>query len=92
MPRASFASPEMRSKAKPSLKMSRKSKVTRRGIDCSEMRPRSLPAPGSIFANWPFEACILKRPDSAPGVNSYANPGHTSWPSSFASPRLTKSP
>ena len=87
-PRATFTSPVMRSKAKPSLKTSRKSSVTRRGSDWSEMSPRSFPAPGWIFANCPRRASTRKFPEKRFNANSYGNPGHTSVPLSEPLPPL----
>jgi len=53
---------EMSSKAKPSLKMSRKSRVMRRGKACRLRIPSSLPIPGSILTNWPLCASSFMMP------------------------------
>ena len=57
-------SPLMSSKAKPSLKTSRKSSVIRRGSACSDNTPSSLPMPGSILVNCPAPDFILNVPVS----------------------------
>ena len=50
------------SKAKPSLKMSRKSRLIRRGSDCRLTMPRSRPTPGSSLLNWPLAASSFSWP------------------------------
>ena len=54
----------MLSKAKPSLNISRKSSVMRRGSACRLSMPSNLPMPGSILRNWPFAAINDKSPAS----------------------------
>ena len=48
-----LASPRRKSKAKPWLKTSRKSSVSRRGSACRLSTPSSLAMPGSALRNWP---------------------------------------
>jgi len=88
MPRATLTSPSMLSKAKPSLKTSRKSNIARRGSDCSESSPRSLPAPGSSLANCPRSAFTCRVPERIAVEKSCGKPGHASVPSRWPAPRL----
>lgn len=55
-------SPRTKSKAKPSLKTSRKSSVRRRGSDCRLSTLSSLARPGSALRNWPASMFTLTSP------------------------------
>ena len=61
-----FAEPLIESNANPSLKTSPKSSDIRRGSDCSESTPSSLPTPGFTFTNCPFSALTSRFPVSVP--------------------------
>ena len=62
MPCSMARSPRTKSKAKPSLKTSRKSSVSRRGSDYRLSTPSSLASPGSAFRNWPASTLMWKLP------------------------------
>ena len=63
-PRSTLTSLKISSKAKPSLKISRKSSDSRRGNDCRLNTPSNLPMPGSMRANCPLTARSVSLPES----------------------------
>ena len=62
MPCAMNTSPRTKSKAKPSLNKSLKSKVKRRGKDCKLNTPNKRVTPGSAFKNWPRSMLTVNCP------------------------------
>jgi hypothetical protein len=63
-PLVTRTSPVISSNAKPSLKTSWKSSEIRRGNDCNDKTPRSLPIPGSIFVKRPLPVATANVPVS----------------------------